>query len=373
MARYLIVLVAAAALAAGWHRLATHDTAVPEVPAPATPSLPAVESAPLPGNLGEIDVQLARRSVALDGCRRAGEKNANERLAEYEAQADEMLRVLRSSTDAEHLLVAGLVSWRKTPEQALEFLGRAAAADPRNPLAASQMLELCLETDACNRARPGMERNLIAADKANGLAWVTVARSRLGRGDEQGALAALRQAAAAPSIEDYYADYVLLFDRALAASSNLPPFERSIAAHGHGAAVFTAGLLIARDCEERGPNASEWLDVCLRLGERFEHSSGSIMTRAVGMGLQAKMYEYGGDSRAQDAAERRYQGFRDEWTTLASRTARALELKDATVQRRFLDTFKASGEVAAMQYLAAEIEARLPQPQGDQESRCPTP
>ena len=322
--------------------------------------------------LDEIGVQPVRRMLAIDACRDAGEKSDEQRMAEYEEQAEEMLRVLGSSSDAEHLLVAALVSWRKAPEEAFLLLDRARSADPRNPLVASQILELCLEIDACNLGRPGLERNLIAADKANGLAWVTVARSRLSRFDEAGALAALREAAAAPSMNDRFAEHALLFERGLAASTDLPPFERGVAALGHGAAIFTGSFLITRDCDERAENSAEWRDVCLRLGERFEHGGRTILTQAVGLGLQAKMYEYGGDSRAQQIAEQRYRGFRNDWQSLAARTTRAMELRDATVQQRFFDTFAASGEIAALQYLATEIEARLPELNAE-DSACPTP
>jgi hypothetical protein len=371
MARYLIVLVVVVALAAGWYRFTTEEPASQETTESTLRS--AAESQTKTEILDELDVRSARRALSVAACRQPAERSAKEIMAEYEAQGEAMLRVLGASTDAEHLLVAALISWRKSPEKALVLLGQAESADPRNSLIASQILELCLEIDACIRARPEMERNLIVADKANGIAWVTVARSRLSRADEAGALAALRQAAAAPSMEDHFADHVLLFERALAASSDLPPFERSIAAHGHGAAVFTASFLIAGDCEERALNSAEWRDACLRLGERFEHGGRTLLTQAIGLGMQSKMYEYGGDSRAQEVVERRNQQHREELTRIESRTNRALELKDATVMRQYLDRFVASGEMAAMQFLAAEIEARLPPLDEQRESACPTP
>ena len=373
MARYLIALVFGAVLAAGWHWFSREEPMVREGAEIADSSRSVARSVRRPESLNDVEVRTARRSHALGACRQPAARSEEELMAEYELQREQMLRVLGSSADAEHLLVAALVSWRKAAEEALRLLAHAEAADPRNPLVASQILELCLAIDSCTLARPRMERNLIAADKANGIAWVTVARSRLGRADEAGALAAMREAAAAPSMEDRFADYVRLFERALAASSNLSPYERSIAAHGHGAAVFTAGFLITRDCDERAMNSAEWRDACLRLGERFEHSGRTILTRGIGLGLQAKMYEYGGDSRAQENVERRYQQFREESTALASRTARAMELKDATVMRQYLDTFAAAGEIAAMEYLAGEIEARLPAQNGKPESACATP
>ncbi len=371
MARYLTIGAVLVAIGLSAALLLFPQPAPEDVSEPVKESQvqdPDLETA----GLDEIGVRSARRSAVLNACERPEEKSADELMAEYEAQAESMLRVLGPSSDAEHLLVAGLIRWRKSPQEALALLGRAQAADPRNALIASQILELCLETDSCNHARPKMERNLIEADKANGMAWVTVARSRLGRADEAGALAALREAAAAPSMDDHFIDYLLLFERALAAASDLAPFERMVAAHGHGAAVFTAGLLIMQDCNERAPNSAEWRSVCLRLGERFEHSGRTIMAQGVGLGLQSKMYEFGGDTRAHQLAEERYRKFEEKWRALESRNSRALELQDATVIRQYLDVFAAADEFAAAEYLADEIEARLPE-LNERNSACPTP
>ena len=374
MARYLTLAVVVIALLVAVFWLREREPAVIDAAVPAADLSPHVETqTQQPSELDEIDVVPRRRLLATDLCPDSDDKSDEERLAEYELQREQMLRVLSASADADHLLVAALASWNRKPEDALQLLSRAEQADPRNTMVRSQILELCLEIDACIRARPEMERNLVAADPANGIAWVTVARSRLSRLDDAGALAALREAAAAAEINDHFTDHVLLFDRALAASSNLPPFERSAAAIGHAAAVFTSSFLITRDCNERAKNSAEWRDACLRLGERFEHSGRTILTQAVGMGLQAKMYQYGGDSRAQQAAERRNDRFKEQWTALASRTIRAEELRDPTVLRHYLDTFATAGEIAAMEYLAAEVDARLPGLPEAGDSSCVTP
>lgn len=374
MARYLTLFVVAVVLAAaglwlmrGQSPSAEHGDAVT-----AAPQRPDAE--PSLAVLDELVIPSSQRSSAFGACPDSGnEKSDNERMAEYEVQREQMLRVLGASADAEHLLIAALVSWAKQPDRAVVMLDRAAALDPRNPLIASQALGLCLEVETCGRPPAELERRLIAADKANALAWVEVARSRLRRDDEPGALAAMREAAAAPEVNEYFSSNVLLFERGLAASTDLAPFERITASIGHAAAVFSGSFLVFKDCLERAKGSAEWRDVCLRLGQQLEQVGRTILSQSIGMNIQAKMYEYGGDTREQRDVEVRQDRFESDWSALMDITARSAQLRDATVARRYLETFESAGELAAMRYLAAEVEARLPAPDGAADSACPTP
>jgi hypothetical protein len=218
-----------------------------------------------------------------------------------------------------------------------------------------------------------MEQNLIAADKGNSLAWVQVARSRLKRGDENEALAALRQAASATGLNDYFVEYITAFDRALAASSGLSPYERMIAAVGFGAAMPIDAWMITRDCDEKATGSAEWRDACLRLGERFEHDGRTLITQAVGIGMQISMLELEGDTRPLEQALARQAQFKTNYTSLSAQSSRAIELGDATVFRRYLEVFDSGGELAAMQYLADEVAARLPAATNPQSAACQTP
>lgn len=330
----------------------------PEPPIPA--GRLATDPAAAPAGQHDVGQVPFSPAAASEACDSGREKEAAAvRMAEFEAQKDELLRVLSASTDPEHLLVAALSGWSNDEDRALSLLGEAAARDPRHPLIAAQILTLCTDVDSCIHARPELERNLIAADKGNVVAWAQVTLSRLQRNDERGALAALREAAAAAGLEDYFPDYIMLFDRGLAAASDLEPFDRMVAAVGHAAANATTAYLITRDCERRAP-LPEWRDACLRLGERFEHDSRTIVAQAIGIRLQAYMYEVEGDTRAAESTQRRQEEFADRWTQLGRRTRRAEELRDATVFRQYLETFASAGEWQAMEYLAAEVEARLP-------------
>ena len=374
MARYLTVVLVAVGLAAAavWLMREPSSTDANDEPVAAAPR--SHEAASPPDSLDEIAIPFSGRSPGPVACPDSGhEKSDNERMAEYELQREEMLRVLGASVDAEHLLIAALVSWAKQPDKAVMMLDRAAALDPRNPLIASQALGFCLEVETCGRPPAELERRLIAADKANALAWVEVARSRLRRHDEPGALAAMREAAAAPEVNEYFSSNVLLFERGLAASTDLAPFDRIPASIGHAAAVFSGSFLVFKDCLERAKGSAEWRDVCLRLGQQLEHGGRTILSQSIGMNIQAKMYEYGGDTREQRDVEVRQDRFESDWSALMDITARSAQLRNATVARQYLETFESAGELAAMRYLAAEVEARLPAPGGAAASACPTP
>jgi len=365
VARLLVVIVAVAVLivASLATRRETPTTIVESVEAPAKAGL-----------LDEVDVLLAERTAMFPGCVAGNvDDDLDARKSEWEQQQRRMVSVLEASADAEHLLVVALLSRRDDFDGALLILGEAAARDPGNPLIASRILELCMDIDHCNRARPEMEDKLIAADKANVMAWVQVARSRLQRGDEAGALSALREAVAAGMVDDYLVDYVMLFDRALAASSDLPAHERMGLAFGFGTGEFSGAFSISSDCRERAENSAEWGDVCLRLGERFEHDARTLLTKGVGLGMQVSMYEIGGDTRSREQVQTRQQDFRESYRSLSIQSSRAIELKDATVFRKYVEILATGGELEAMRYLADEVSARLPPAADEKQPACPDP
>lgn len=335
---------------------------------------PTIEAREKTSLLGELQVLAFERSLVLRSCANAGdEKSDAEKIAELEQLQQQVFSALQASTEAEHLLAMASINWRGRREDSLQLVAKAAALDPRDPLIAARLLELCKEVDTCGRARAEAERNLIAADKANGLAWVQVARSRLQRNDETGALEAMQQAVAAAEVNNHFVEYVLLFDRALAASTGMAPNERMMAAMSFGAGAFSDYYMISKDCEEHALQSAEWLNLCLRLGERFEQDGKTFLTQAIGLGMQAQMLELGGDSREFEAVNLRKERHERDMHALSERTWRAEELGDATVFRRYVEAFSTAGERAAMEYLAEVVEERLPPLGEGEQADCPSP
>lgn len=325
-------------------------------------------------SLEEVGVFNAMRSSGLVGCDETTDGKTTEELQEeLGEQVAEAVRILQSSPDPEHLLAAALMAWRNDAEVAEQMLTRAAALDPRHALVASQRLELCLASPACALDKQVLERILVATDKANGIAWGQVAHSRLARGEEVGALAALREAAAAAETDARFIEYAMLFDRALAAGTGLPPFDRQFWAIGHAAAVSSSVTVISRECGIRSADSAEWLDACVRFAAELEKGSGSLLMQMIGLRMQARMYEIGGESREKVAAMLRQAELRDAFQNLLPVFNRFGELRDANIMLRYFDTFAAEGELEAMRYVAWEIEARLPELDEQRKAACETP
>ncbi len=360
----IIVLVGVLVVASLATRHETRSTVIESVEAPADSRL-----------LDEVETLMSKRSTIFEVCDDTIEDAAiAEKMAELDRLEQQVVPVLETSASAEHLLVAALMIWSDEPDRALQLLGEAAYQDPRDPLIASQLLALCVEFGGqCSRPRFEIEQMLIVADRANGLAWVQVARSRLERSDEAGALNAMQEAAAAATYDAYFPEYVMMFDRGFSASADLPAYERLEAAFGFAAALPASTHPIIQDCQRLAQNSPEWLDACLRFGERQEHASRTLLGKALGLGLQSRMYELAGDKRREQETERRRQEFRNSFGDLAQKAAKADKLRDASLAHQYLDTFAASGEFAAMEYLAIEVEARLPGIDSAQQSACVGP
>lgn len=358
MARYLTAALLATVLLVALvslrdPALPPQSTAAIDLPAD---SLPSTEV----GALSGIEAKAVQRSLSIDRCLPADEEESYEvRRARFKRQQEAMYRVLKASADAEHLMVAALVSRDERPGQAARLMRMAADLEPGNPLIAAQLLEMCIDTRSCSSDPQRLEWGLIRADRANAMAWVQVARSTMLRGDERGALQALREAVAAATLEDAYVDYYRVFDRAIAASLDLSTVARASAAGDHSTAAVPANnFLITQHCNEFGQVPGEWNHLCLRLGERLEQDGRSMLQQETGLSLQAKMHEHAGDTRAQQAALQRRQELRDRWSDLVSRSPVEEMPFDSAHHRRFLDILGSQGEFAAMEY-AIEIAETL--------------
>ena len=372
MGRYVVALLSILALLVlfAWPETSRPPSGTVELPESTPDGTPRLVEQPTSSDEVETRPQM---QIALNATCSSwqDERTYEERQAEFRQQQDEMFRVLRVSGDPELLLVAALSGKRNWPGEAQQIAAQVAGIGHASPLVASQLLELCLALDSCRSDLSRYERILTAADTGNGLAWTQVAVSRLARGEDAGALTALGRAVAASTVEDHYAESVLMFDRALSASVGLPSFERTSAASLHAAMHLNSGIEITRHCTDKGTDSAEWRDVCLRLGERFEAEGRITMIRSLGLGLQAKMYEYGNDLRAAKSARRRQDDLRNELSELVAGLGDVT--RDPTVQRKFIEIMAASGEMAALRYaLAAEGERRALEP-GAGQNACGTP
>ena len=366
MARLVAIIVAVAVLIVA--SLATRQ----ETPITIMESVEAPADAEM---LGEIEVLISERPTAIEMCQKPEDELTEAQIqAKLDELIDQVVPVLESSADAEHLVVAALLVWRDEPERASWLLNEASTRRPGDPLIAAQHLELCVRFgDHCALPRVELERRLIAAGKSNGIAWVQVAISRLDRSDEAGALDALRNASTAVSFEDNRAEHVLMFDRALAASAGLTSYQALEDAFGFAAAMVNSSYGISIHCGKRGGNSAEWQDLCLRLGERLEHDSRTFMGKSIGLSLQTNMYELAGDTRRQKQVADRHEEKRREYFDLMPDTQSAARVRDAVVVRKYLELLVASDELTAMAYLGSEVERLAAEIDNTRQPTCPDP
>lgn len=265
--------------------------------------------------------------------------------------------VLATSTTAEHKLAAAMLAyWDMNAAGALELLVEARELDESNPMIAARMLQMCqIAQERCDLSLADLEIQSATTDRGNADAWARVATSRAGRSDHAGALDALQEAAAAPEFNEYHVDYILLFDRALAASAELSSAERLRVAYSYATMTPLTQNDMSGSCGEQASESGEWLNACLRWGERQELESKSTSGRLYGLVLQQMMYRLSGDAREEESAKARQK-------EVAEKSQKQIEAVSAVdwsrhepILRNYLDMYAATDELAALDYLQAEM------------------
>lgn len=182
--------------------------------------------------------------------------------------------------------------------------------------------------------------------------------SRYEQGDEAGALEALRRATTAPRYDVYWTDHVGLFERALAASTGLSYSERAIVAMGIVAATWRPDLELVTACTGQIGVAPEWLPVCGDFGRRLEADGGILLDTALGVAIQAAVYEAIGDEQRLAVASRKREALSTMTTLDYLEDAQLLLMEDERLLSDYLTEFDTYGELAAMRFLETEV-ARL--------------
>ena len=282
--------------------------------------------------------------------------------------------VLAASKDAEHKLAAALLAYGEmNAAGAVDLLVEARQLDPSSPMIAARMLQMCqIAQEGCNLRLADLEIQSLTTDRGNADAWARVATSRASRSDYAGALDALQEAAAAPEFNEYHVDTILLFDRALAASAELSSVERLRAAYSFATVTPLTQNDMSGPCLEQASESGEWLNACLRWGERQELESKSTSGRLHGLVLQQTMYRLSGDAREEASAQARQKEVAEESQKQIEAVSAVDWSRHEPILRNYLDMYAATDEFAAMDYLQAEM-AWFPEEEATIPSSCSDP
>lgn len=272
-------------------------------------------------------------------------------------EMNELSARLASSSDAEHLLAAGLIGSSAGSRNRFETLAAALDRDPDNSLilfdfvracARGNNPDVCREQDVVGRA--------IAVDGGNGALWQQIVLLRLQGGDHSGALSAMRNAGTAPGFNYYFVENWLMFERGLAAAANQEYSERTFAANGLAVGVNGGYAETYRVCKEKIQHSAEWEAVCLRIGQRMEQESGNFLATSIGIDLQKRIFEAADKPAELGSAERRYQSHKAAIELGISSDIQTVMAMDERVMAEFVAEWAAHGELAATKYSRDEVE-----------------
>lgn len=290
--------------------------------------------------------------------------------AKMERHHRAVISTLSASTDLEHRLASAFL--RSKEEPVVDDLVALLPARPEDPLLHWLLLDACARTPSHPSCTRGVtERRAIDVLGANGEAWAKIAYRRLADGDDEGALAALEQAASAAVVTTYAGPTVALLFRALASVDNSAALLRYGEAMGYVAAMPSPPLMdLHKSCRERSRDSLAWRRTCLAYGQRKEQKSLTLLHKMLGIGLQTAIYDAAGQSSLAAASRAREDQITE--SLMADGLWQQAEIHlahDGSLVLDYLQELAVYGEFAANDFLAAEIERRAQNPGYDP---CPS-
>lgn len=281
-----------------------------------------------------------------------------------EGRTPPIVATLSASGSSEHVLAGALLRPQSDPGAILADLERALALDGDHPLVLWHADDLCGRgTDAPHCRSPDFIARVSSSLYANGALWMRRAVRNLERGNERAALDNVRRAAVAPEYDNFWAQHIVLFERALAIGGDLTSAQRTAVAVGVAAAIDGPGYRIFAECRDRSASDSLWMDACARLAARVAADSRTFLDSAISYDLLEDLYEQSGRHDAARMVARERAELESMLTADQDREV-VLGLDDR-FSSRWLDEVVANGEIAAMEFALAELERLRADPDYD--------
>jgi hypothetical protein len=279
---------------------------------------------------------------------------------------------MASSGSADQWYIAAVLE--TDPDARADLLRRSVETTPSHVFAVWSAVQLCAqsgETTSCPLS--DWERRLLELDRQNSEAWIRAAANRYAAKDHDGALAALRHAAAAAQTRTYLPESVEAIERGLAASTDLNFAERVATAFAIAAVAPPLPMDYVTMCAERSSHDAAWAHACLAYGERVEAQGRTEMGISMALVIQkSALMALGEDTRAA-AAEQRLEARgldRGDWTGGNYSLVQGLVFSDPTLFSEYMATLRSEGELAAQRQAMRETERRLA---ADRSFRCANP
>ena len=110
-------------------------------------------------------------------------------------------------------------------------------------------------------------------------------------------------------------------------------------------------------CEEYPPKSIEWLELCLRYGERLEQEDNTLMSTMFGLALQKSMYKITSDANQIARIERKRLDIKKQmYSDSKTHTFDGQMFRRETFLSEYFNRFATEGELAALNYINSLAE-----------------
>lgn len=208
-------------------------------------------------------------------------------------QAEAISRRLASAEDARLVLASAMIGGEGRADSDDERMRRALALAPTDPLVLWQAASFCepAEQTAAYCDDPARIANSTEVLEKNGAYWAIMAGTRYQRNDRDEALRYLERSVTVPKFDTYFAERLVLLERAIAAAGNLPYRLRVVEAMGVLVAQPTPTFGVFNACRTESPVDDGWLRACTAYANRLARQGETLMAQATGRGMRQMLRE----------------------------------------------------------------------------------
>jgi len=177
------------------------------------------------------------------------------------------------------------------------LLGQLVNEQPYKSLVHYFLVSKCNEQSDSPRCDDSVISEAISNDPNNGALWFQIAAKEARKNNLEGLILALEQLISAPNYNEYWAETIEIFDRALQSNGLVKDGPRMIMAIGYAAAVSLGPIQeLFKACREHSTNRADIAQLCIDAGQKVSTHAKTILNQALGYSLQEQVFKAINDS-----------------------------------------------------------------------------
>lgn len=230
---------------------------------------------------------------------------------------------------------------------------------PDNKLIAYHVLVAC-KKQKCDEK---LITNALYTDRHNGASWLAYANLIHNETSPEDTIDAFINAANAPTYTEYWSESFTLVEETLNQLGINTDYSPMLAISISSAFPLPSFQVINKICQDAQSNDIKLIDACINLGKQLEQSQSTLISAAIGIGLQRNIYEKLGDENALSFLKEKSQEFNLQLQQGAK--ASQLVLRNKQQALAYFEHLKNSSEVETNTYIIHQAIALSNQPHLD--------